>query len=65
TSDGDADDALPESAHRTTALAYDGTGRHLAAAGTDGAVLIWDAAKAVGCSSSEGTSDLVLCLISG
>ena len=35
------------SAHPTRALAYDRTGRHLAAAGTDGAVLVWDAAKGV------------------
>ncbi len=47
TEDGDADDALPEWAHRTRALAYDRTGRHLAAARTDGAVLVWDAAQAV------------------
>ena len=33
--------------HHTRALAYDRTGRHLAAAGTDGAVLVWDVAKGV------------------
>jgi eukaryotic-like serine/threonine-protein kinase len=47
TKDRDAYDALPESARRTRAVAYDRTGRHLAAAGADGAVLVWDAAKAV------------------
>ena len=47
TEDGDADDALPERTHVTRALAYDHTGRHLAATGTNGAVLVWDAAKGV------------------
>jgi eukaryotic-like serine/threonine-protein kinase len=47
TEDGDADDALPERTHATRALAYDHTGRHLAATGTNGAVLVWDAAKGV------------------
>lgn len=47
TEDGSACDALPESARRTRALAYDGTGRRLAAAGADGAVLVWDATAEV------------------
>ena len=47
TEDGDAVDALPEGTHAAKALAYDRTGRHLAAAGTNGAVLVWDAAKGV------------------
>ena len=47
TEDGDAVDALPERTHATKALAYDRTGRHLAAAGTDGAVLIWDVGEGV------------------
>lgn len=45
--DGDADDALPESGHHTRALAFDRTGSYLAAAGADGAVLVWNAAKSV------------------
>jgi WD40 repeat protein len=47
TEDGDAVDALPEGTHATKALAYDRTGRYLAAAGTNGAVLVWDAAVGV------------------
>jgi WD40 repeat protein len=48
TEDGDVGDALPDSAaHRTRAVAYDRAGRHLAATGADGAVLVWDAAKGV------------------
>ena len=47
TEDGDAVDALPEWRNATRALAYDRTGRHLAAAGTNGAVLVWDAADGV------------------
>ena len=45
--DGSACDALPENAQRTRAIAYDRTGRHLAAAGADGAVRVWDADAAV------------------
>jgi WD40 repeat protein/serine/threonine protein kinase len=47
TKDGAVGDALPESGHRTRALAFDRTGSHLAAAGTDGAVLVWDATRSV------------------
>jgi eukaryotic-like serine/threonine-protein kinase len=47
TKDGSARPALPESAQRTRAIAYDRTGRHLAAAGTSGVVLVWDAVEAV------------------
>jgi eukaryotic-like serine/threonine-protein kinase len=47
TEDGGAVDALPERTHATKALAYDRTGRYLAAAGTNGTVLVWDAAKGV------------------
>ena len=43
--DGSARAALP-SAQRTRAIAYDRTGRHLAA-GADGPVLVWDAAAGV------------------
>jgi eukaryotic-like serine/threonine-protein kinase len=46
TRDGSACDALPESAQRTRGIAYDCTGRYLAA-GADGAVLVWDAATDV------------------
>lgn len=46
TENGTSCDALPESGHRTRALAFDRTG-HLAAAGTDGAVLVWNAARSV------------------
>ncbi|MGH3189031.1 MAG: WD40 repeat domain-containing protein, partial [Streptosporangiaceae bacterium] len=48
TEGGDAGDALPDgAAHHTRAIAYDRAGRHLAATGADGAVLVWDAAKGV------------------
>lgn len=47
TATGDADEALPGSGHLTRAAAYDPSGRHLAATGTDGAVLVWDVDKEV------------------
>ena len=47
TRDGSACDALPESAQRSRGIAYDRTGRRLAAAGADGAVRVWDAAANV------------------
>ena len=47
TEDGDAVDALPDSVHHTRAVAYDRAGRHLAAAGADGTVRVWDVAKGV------------------
>ncbi|HLM88095.1 MAG TPA: serine/threonine-protein kinase [Streptosporangiaceae bacterium] len=47
TEDGSACAALPESAQRTRGIAYDHTGRRLAAAGADGAVRVWDAAADV------------------
>lgn len=46
TADGSACTALPENAQRTRAIAYDHTGRRLAA-GADGAVLVWDVAAGV------------------
>ena len=47
TKDGEADDALPGSARGTRALAFDRAGRYLAATGTDGTVVVWDAATGV------------------
>jgi WD40 repeat protein len=47
TEDGSACAALPESAQRTRGIAYDHTGRRLAAAGADGVVRVWDAAADV------------------
>jgi WD40 repeat protein len=47
TKDGSACPALPESAQRTRAIAYNRSGRHLAAAGTNGVILVWDAAAGV------------------
>ncbi len=47
TEDGSACAALPESAQRSKGIAYDHTGRRLAAAGADGAVRVWDAAADV------------------
>lgn len=47
TEDGSACAALPDSAQRTRGIAYDHTGRRLAAAGGDGAVRVWDAAADV------------------
>ncbi len=46
TTDGSACAALPENAQRTRAIAYDRTGRRLAA-GADGAVLVWDVVAGV------------------
>ena len=46
TTDGSARAALPENAQPTRAIAYDHTGRHLAA-GADGVVLVWDAVAGV------------------